>query len=73
MTILDRFVQFTLSLPDERREEIEDILASIMAGNEAAAFSAEQLAEIDRRLAEEDPEYATEEEVAAVFQRTMRR
>lgn len=73
MTILDRFVEFTNALPAERRGEIESLLATIMASGEAAVFTEEELAELDRRLAENPPEYATEDEVAAAFQRTTRR
>ena len=41
-----------------------------MASGEAAVFTEEELAELDRRLAEHPSEYATEDEVAAAFERT---
>lgn len=72
MTILDRFTEFARALSDKRREEIEGVLAAIMASDEAADFTDAELAELDCRLAENPPEYATDEEIAAVFRRTTR-
>jgi predicted house-cleaning noncanonical NTP pyrophosphatase (MazG superfamily) len=73
MSILERFVEFARALPDKDRQSVEDLLDSIMRTASDSGFADEQLAELDRRMAEENPEYATDEEVAAVFERPARK
>lgn len=69
MSVFERFVEFSKALPDDRREEIEDLLDAIMRTETDDAFTPEQLAELDRRMAEQNPAYATDEEVTALFER----
>lgn len=60
MTVLDRFVEFARALPDEDRHSLEDVLDAIMH----SGLTNEQLGVLDQRMGEENPEYATDEEVA---------
>ena len=54
MSILEKFVAFAEALPDDRRVEIEEILSDLMgAGSANCEFSAEEIAELDRRCADE--------------------
>ena len=68
MTILEKFMAFAEGLPESRRHEVEEILSGIMAAADGE-LSPEQLVELDRRMADPNPEYATEEEVEAFFAR----
>lgn len=70
MTILEQFNAFAERLPPERRAEIEQLLADIMASEDADwELSPDQLTELRRRMADPNPEYATDEEVDAFFAR----
>ena len=53
MTILEKFLAFAEGLPRDQLSEVEDFLASIMDSSSAEfALTTEELAEIDRRLAD---------------------
>jgi len=70
MTILKKFVAFAETLSAEERREVESLLASIMYGRSVEfELTAEEEAELDRRMAEPDPEYAGPEEIEAIFRR----
>ncbi|QGN54787.1 hypothetical protein [Novosphingobium sp. Gsoil 351] len=70
MSILEKFVAFAEALPDERRAEIDEILAAIMDSDDPEfGFTPDELAELDRRMADPDPQYADPAEVEAVFRR----
>lgn len=70
MTIFEKFAEFAECLPDDRRAAIEELLADIMESEGADCdFTPEQLAELDRRMADPNPEYASPEEVEAFFAR----
>jgi hypothetical protein len=57
------------ALPDERQHEIAKVvLAFLDQQNRDLYLSTEQIAEVERRAAEDGP-YATDEEVRAVFER----
>ncbi|WEK45892.1 MAG: hypothetical protein P0Y56_12770 [Candidatus Andeanibacterium colombiense] len=67
MTTLEKFVAFAEALPSERRQEVEDLLADLMAAEGAEGdFTAEELAELDRRLANPNPRYADPKDIAVV-------
>lgn len=73
MTVLDRFLDFARALPADRLQTVEDVLEAIMnAAEPGVEFSATELAELDRRMAEPDPRYASGNEVESLFQRTSR-
>ena len=70
MSVLEKFVAYAEAQPEERRREIDAILASIMDPESPEfEFTAEELAELDRRMADPDPKYADPTEVEAVFRR----
>ncbi len=51
MSIFEQFAAFAEALPDDRRAEIADFLTSIMdADSPAFALTADELAEIDKRI-----------------------
>jgi hypothetical protein len=65
MTSLDQFVAFANALPLNRRGPVEEALDAIMATYaDEGGFSAAELSELDRRLAEPKPAYASPEEIA---------
>ena len=64
MTVLDRFFDFTKGLSGDRLDAIEEALAELMASHsDDYALSPDELAEIDRRLAEPRPNYASARDV----------
>jgi len=70
MTVLDKFVAFAEGLPADRRREVEEVLAALMdRESDDHGLTPEQLAELDRRMAEPNPEYADPSEVEAIFRR----
>lgn len=52
MSVLEQFVAFAETLPADRRQEVDEILASIM-GSGDAEFTPEEIAELDQRCADE--------------------
>lgn len=72
MTIFEKFAEFAERLPKTRRREIEELLADLMAGEDTAAgFSADELAELERRMADPNPQYADPKDIAAIFGTTF--
>jgi transcription-repair coupling factor (superfamily II helicase) len=70
--LLDQAVAKVRRLPPDRQEEAAEILLSIAAHDPSDyQLTSEQRAEVRRRLAE-PPDYATEAEVAEVFDRLTR-
>jgi hypothetical protein len=68
MTVIDRFLSFTRELSAENRASVEEGLAALMDSySERYAFTPDELSEIDHRLAEPKPEFASAQEVAALF------
>lgn len=64
MTLIDQFVAFAKSLPLERRAPVEEALDAIMATYAGdSGFSAPEMSELDRRLAEPKAEYASPDEI----------
>lgn len=70
MTIFEKFAAFAEALPPEQRSEVEDFLASIMDSDlPEFGLTADELAEIDRRIADPNPERIDE----ATFRAKLRR
>ena len=64
MTVLDQFISFAKSLPSDRRGPVEDAMTAMMDSfGDAYAFTASEIGEIDRRLAEPKAEYAPREDI----------
>lgn len=56
---------FARALPSDRRESVEESLAARMESfSEKYDFTPEQMAELDRRVAEKRPEFAAEEDIS---------
>ena len=56
MSTLDKFVAFTEALSADRRHDIEEVLESLMSSDDAE-FTTEEIAELDRRVADESEEW----------------
>jgi hypothetical protein len=70
MGILDQFLSFAEQLKGERRQAFEAELAALMESySDEHAFRPDELSELDRRVAEPHPQFASEEEVARIFGR----
>ena len=68
MTMLEKFMAFARTLPADSMESLEETLAQIMDSCCGEYdFTPEQLAEMEKRMAEENPEYASQEAIAAIF------
>jgi hypothetical protein len=68
MTVIERFLSFAKGLPADRRVAVEEGLAALMESySEKYGFSTDELAEIDRRLAEPKPQFALPSEVSRIF------
>tara|TARA_R110002124_G_scaffold42459_4_gene130592 strand:- start:380 stop:604 length:225 start_codon:yes stop_codon:yes gene_type:complete len=68
MTMLEKFMAFAKDLPADRLESVEEVLAALMETySDKYDLTADQLAEMDRRVAEENPEYASQEAITAIF------
>jgi putative addiction module component (TIGR02574 family) len=69
MTVFEEFVAFAEALPDDRRAVIAELVSDIMGAEGDWQLSREQLAELDRRMADPNPDYADPAEVEAFFAR----
>ena len=68
MTMIEKFLGFTRSLPSERLESVEDALAALMESYAADYdFTAAELAEVDRRVAAPQPQFAAPEAITKRF------
>lgn len=68
MTMLEKFMAFAKGLPADRLESVEEVLAALMESHsDKYDLTADQLAELDRRVAEERPEFAAEEDITKLF------
>jgi hypothetical protein len=73
MTMLDKFMSFAKDLPADRLESVEESLAALMESlSERYEFTPDQLAELDQRMAEEHPEYASEDTITKIFGKPFR-
>jgi hypothetical protein len=66
---LEQAIDKLRALPDERQGEVADLLLSfVQQEREDISLTPEQIAEIERRLSDDEP-YATEGEVRETFAR----
>ena len=73
MTILEKFNAYAEALPPERRREIDDLLASLMESDSPESdLTPDELAELDRRVADPNAEYADPKDIADIFGTTFR-
>ena len=66
MSVAHDFSKFLETVPAERKQELEGILVSIMH-SEALELPAEVEAEIQRRAADPNREYATRADLETIF------
>ncbi len=70
MTSLEKFISFARALPADQLESVEASLSALMESlSEQFSFSPEELAEIDRRVANRDPEFSGAADIARIFGR----
>lgn len=68
MTVLEKFVSFVKRLPAEQLGSLEANLADLMASySEEFALTDEEISEIDKRIADPNPQFASQEEIVAIF------
>ena len=68
MTMLEKFMAFAKGLPADRLESVEEVLAVLMESHsDKYDLTADQLAELDRRVAEERPEFSDPEDITQLF------
>lgn len=68
MTMLDKFISFAEGLSAERREAVEAALAALMDSYSSDyEFTPNELEEIDRRVAEPKPRFASPNEIEKLF------
>jgi hypothetical protein len=65
---LDDAISRLKSLPDDRQVEAAELLLNFLDDGSDVHLTPEQIAEIERRLGDDEP-YATEAEVEATFDR----
>jgi hypothetical protein len=70
MTLLEKFMSFAQTLPADQLEAVEASLAALMESlSEKFGFSPQELAEIDRRVADPAPEFSSQQDIAKLFGR----
>ena len=68
MTTLEQFMEFAEALPSDSYGDIELTLAAMMdAHSDKYAFTASELAELNRRVADPNHKYARPEAITAIF------
>ena len=68
MGIIESFVTFARGLTGQRRQALEAELADLMDSySERFEFTSDELTELDARVAEPNPRYATADEVEKVL------
>ena len=68
MTSLEKFISFAQRLPADQLEAVEASLSALMDSlSERFDFSAEELAEIDRRAADPAPRFSSPTDITKIF------
>ena len=68
MTSLEKFMSFAQALPADQLEAVEASLSALMESlSEQFGLSQQELAEIDRRVANPAPEFSSQAEIAKLF------
>lgn len=68
MTKLQKFTKFVEALSGQQREDVERLMESVMLNyDERYKLSAEQEAEIERRIADPNPKYVSDVEMEEFF------
>lgn len=68
MTMIEKFVDFVHALPADSAQSVEATLAQIMESYSGKyELTPDQLTEMKKRMAEENPEYSSKEAITAIF------
>jgi hypothetical protein len=73
MTVLENFIAFAIALPAGQRESVEEALTALMESLSAEYdFTPTELAEIERRAANPDPQFADPAAITKLFGKPFR-
>ena len=73
MTVFDKFIAFANGLPVDQRESVEEALAALMESlSSKFDFIPSELAEIERRMADPNPEFSDPSEITQIFGKPFR-
>lgn len=73
MTVLENFIAFASALPADQRESVEQSLAALMESlSPEFDFTPAELTEIDRRVAESNPQFADPADITKIFGKPFR-
>lgn len=73
MTVLDKFLSFAKALPADKLEAVEESLAALMESmSPEHDFTPAELAELEARAADPNPEFADPAEIAKIFGKPFR-
>jgi hypothetical protein len=73
MTVLENFIAFASALPTDQRESVEEALAALMESLSAEYdFTPAELAEIERRAGDPDPQFSDPAAITKLFGKPFR-
>jgi hypothetical protein len=73
MTVLDKFLSFAKALPADQLESVEESLAALMESMSAEHdFTPAELAELEARSTDPNPEFADPAAIAKIFGKPFR-
>lgn len=73
MTVLENFIAFASALPADQRESVEEALAALMESlSPEYDFTSAELAEIEGRAADPDPQFANPAAITKLFGKPFR-
>lgn len=66
--MLDKFLSFAKRLPADRLASVEESLAALMESfSDRHELTPDELAEIDRRVASDNPEFSHQDDITKIF------
>ena len=73
MTVVDKFFAFASALPADQRESVEEALDALMESlSSDFDFTPAELEELERRMAETNPEFSDPADIAKLFGKPFR-
>ena len=73
MTMIEKFLSFAKALPADQLEAVEESLAALMESmSERYDFTPAELADLQMRLAEPNPEFSDPADIAKIFGKQFR-
>jgi hypothetical protein len=72
MTTLEKFISFAKTLDGDQRGSLDAVLTSVMESySDNYALTEDELAEIDRRVADPNLQLASDAEITAIFGKSI--